>query len=52
MDPNNYWWNHGWRVAKGHSSRSCKMKKDKHHDGAIRTKTLGVSDINQDWVPA
>ena len=51
LDPTKYLWNHGWRVTKGHSSRSCKTKKDGYQYGTTRLNTLGESDNNKDWRP-
>eukprot|EP00804_Cyclotella_cryptica_P011595 CCRYP_012098-RA/>CCRYP_012098-RA protein AED:0.49 eAED:0.35 QI:0/0/0/1/1/1/2/0/275 len=39
-DPTEYCWTHGYQVAKGHSSATCKIIKEGHQIGATRTNTM------------
>jgi predicted RNase H-like nuclease (RuvC/YqgF family) len=36
-----YWWSHGYKVAKSHTSATCNMKKSGHQDAANKSNTMG-----------
>ncbi len=50
-DPTGYCWTHGFRVKKGHTSKSCKTRNDGHQDGATRQNTMGGNQHNIKWTP-
>ena len=40
-DPNGYCWTHGFKVKKGHSSKTCKSRGEGHKEDATRSNTMG-----------
>ena len=52
MDPNGYCWTHGYRVVRGHCSKTCTNKAEGHKDEATRQNPMGGSQRNKDWTPA
>lgn len=51
-DPNAYCWSCGYKVRKGHTSETCKRKKDGHTSAkckATRANTMGGSQENAGW---
>jgi hypothetical protein len=48
-EPGGYCWTHGYRVAAGHNSITCKGKADGHKDAATRANTMGGSMENKGW---
>ena len=52
MDPNGYCWTHGYRVVRGHCSKTCTNKAAGHKDEATRQNPMGGSQRNKDWVQA
>lgn len=44
-----YCWTHGYRVAKGHDSATCRNKADGHKDAATRANTMNGSTANKGW---
>ena len=51
MDPTGYCWTHGYRVVKGHNSKTCQSKASGHKDEATRADTMGGSQRNKSWTP-
>ena len=49
LDPNGYFWTHGWKVRKGHSSSTCSNQKPGHDTTAIRENIKGGSTYNKGW---
>ena len=52
LDPNGYCWTHGYRVVKGHTSKTCHTKAPGHQDEATRANTMGGSESNKSWKPS
>ena len=52
MDPEGYCWTHGYRVVRGHCSKSCTNKAAGHKDEATRQNPMGGSTRNKNWTPA
>ena len=50
-DPTGYCWTHGFKVKKGHTSKSCKTRNDGHQEGAIQQNTMGGNQSNVKWTP-
>jgi hypothetical protein len=50
-DPSGYCWTHGFKVKKGHTSKTCKTRSDGHQEGAIRHNIMGGSQANVKWTP-
>lgn len=48
-EPGGYCWTHGYRVAPGHNSATCKGKADGHKDAATRANTMNGSVENKGW---
>jgi hypothetical protein len=46
--PNNYFWNHGYKVANTHTSLSCNFPKQGHKKEATRTDNMGSSQANKE----
>ena len=40
-DPNGYCWTHGYNVAHGHDSKTCRNRDDKHKTEATRSNNMG-----------
>lgn len=51
IDPNGYCHTHGYKVVKGHNSRTCTHKGPQHKDDATRDNIMGGSTKNKDWSP-
>eukprot|EP00804_Cyclotella_cryptica_P020406 CCRYP_012624-RA/>CCRYP_012624-RA protein AED:0.67 eAED:0.42 QI:0/0/0/0.75/0/0/4/0/921 len=45
-DPSRYCWPHGFKVKKGHTSKTCKTRNDGHQEGAIRQNIMRGSQAN------
>eukprot|EP00804_Cyclotella_cryptica_P023498 CCRYP_012117-RA/>CCRYP_012117-RA protein AED:0.24 eAED:0.24 QI:0/0/0/1/0/0/3/0/464 len=45
-DPSGYCWTHGFKVKKGHTSKTCKTRSAGHQKGAIRQNIMGGSQAN------
>ena len=50
-DPSGYCWTDGFKVKKGHTSKTCKTRSDGHQEGAIRHNIMGGSQANVKWTP-
>ncbi|KAL7474812.1 hypothetical protein ACHAW6_000766 [Cyclotella cf. meneghiniana] len=50
-DPSGYCWTHGFKVKKGHTSKSCKTQAEGHQEGATHHNTMGGSQANIKWKP-
>ena len=50
-DPTGYCWSHGFRVMKGHNSKTCKTRAEGHKEEATRSNTMGGSNANKYWKP-
>lgn len=50
-DPNGYCWTHGFKVKKGHSSKTCKSRGEGHKEDATRSNTMDGSQANKNWNP-
>ena len=50
-DPTGYCWTHGFKVKKGHTSKSCKTRNDGHQEGTTRQNTTGGNQHNIKWTP-
>lgn len=48
-DPTGYCYTHGYKVTKGHTSKSCNRRCPDHKENATRTNTMGGSDKNKEW---
>jgi hypothetical protein len=48
-DPNGFFWTHGHKVKVGHSSTSCKCRKEGHNAATTHTDTKGGSNANKGW---
>jgi hypothetical protein len=46
--PNNYCWNHGYKVANTHTRLSCNFPKQGHNREATRTDNMGGSQANKE----
>lgn len=49
-DKEGYCWTHGYKVTKGHTSRTCDAPAMGHQCGATRKNTMNGSTCNKDWV--
>jgi hypothetical protein len=50
-DPAGYCWTHGFKVKKGHNSKTCKTRGAGHQEGATGHNTMGGSLANDKWTP-
>ena len=50
-DPAGYCWMHGFKVKKGHNSKTCKTRGEGHQEGATHHNTMGGSLANVKWAP-
>ena len=50
-DPSGYCWTHGFKVKKGHTSKTCKTHSDGHQEGVSRHTIMGGSQVNIKWSP-
>ena len=50
-DPRGYCWSHGYKVRKGHTSKTCFMHKPGHQEEETRDNIMGGSLSNKEWVP-
>lgn len=50
-DINGYCWTHGFKVKKGHTSKTCTQRAEGHQEKATRRNTMGGSDANKGWKP-
>jgi len=48
-DPNGYCWTHGYRVVRGHTSKSCTSRANGHQEAATRQDTMSGC---MTWKPA
>ena len=48
-DPDGYCWSHGFRVKRGHDSKTCYLRKNGHQEDATRTDNKGGVQYNKDW---
>ena len=48
LDPNCYYWTHGYCVGVGHNGATCTNKKDGHKDLATRANIMGGSTMNKE----
>lgn len=48
-DPTGYCHTHGYKVVKGHDSKTCNRCGRDHKEEATRANTMGGSDKNKDW---
>jgi hypothetical protein len=46
--PNNYCWNHGYKVANTHTRLSCNFPKQGHNREATRANNMGGSQANKE----
>ncbi|KAL7478776.1 hypothetical protein ACHAW6_004538 [Cyclotella cf. meneghiniana] len=49
-DPAGYCWTYGFKVKKGHNSKSCKTHGEGHQENAPQNNTMGGSKTNKHWV--
>eukprot|EP00970_Alexandrium_tamarense_P006376 scaffold1087_cov138-Alexandrium_tamarense.AAC.2 len=49
-DPSGYCWTHGYKVKKGHNSKTCKTRGDGHQESATRSNIMGGNEANKNWV--
>lgn len=49
FEPGGYCWTHGYKLKKGHSSSTCRKRKEGHVATATRGDTKGGSDKNKGW---
>ncbi len=50
--PGNYYWTHGHRIRKDHTSATCAAKATGHRDDATEANTLGGSEKDKGWYTA
>ncbi|KAL7475994.1 hypothetical protein ACHAW6_007122, partial [Cyclotella cf. meneghiniana] len=46
-DINGYCWTHGFKVKKGHTSKTCTQRAEGHQEKATRRNTMGGSEANK-----
>ena len=46
-DPAGYCWTHGYKVKKGHDSKTCKTRGDGHQESATRGNIMGGYEANK-----
>nr|ACA60896.1 gag protein [Thalassiosira pseudonana] len=49
-DPSGYCWTHGYKVKKGHNSKTCKTRGEGHQESATRSNIMGGNEANKNWV--
>ncbi len=49
-DPSGYCWTHGYKVKKGHNSKTCKTRGEGHQESATRSNIMGGNEANKTWV--
>jgi hypothetical protein len=49
-DPSGYCWSHGYKVKKGHNSKTCKTRGEGHQESATRSNIIGGNEANKTWV--
>ena len=47
LDPNGYYWSHGYNVSRGHNGASCYNTLPGHHSAATRADPMGGSNKNK-----
>eukprot|EP00804_Cyclotella_cryptica_P013782 CCRYP_016887-RA/>CCRYP_016887-RA protein AED:0.46 eAED:0.46 QI:0/-1/0/1/-1/1/1/0/128 len=50
-DLSGYCWTHSFKVKRGHNSKTCKARGDRHQEGAIQQNIMGGSQANIKWTP-
>ena len=48
-DPEGCCWTHGYKVRKGHTSRTCTTRAEGHQEKATCSNTMGGSNANKHW---
>jgi hypothetical protein len=46
---NNYWWNHGYKVGRTHTSLTCTTRNPGHKTEVTRADNMGGSQANNEW---
>jgi hypothetical protein len=49
-DPSGYCWTHGYKVKKGHNSKTCKTRGEGHQESATCSNIIGGNEANKTWV--
>ena len=49
LEKDGYCWSHGFKITKGHSSRTCKNQKSGHMTAATRDNTMDGKLYNKGW---
>jgi hypothetical protein len=44
----NYFWSHGYKVARTHTSQACMYPKEGHQREATKSNNMGGSQVNRD----
>jgi hypothetical protein len=44
----NYWWSHGYKVARTHTSQTCMYPNEGHQREATKANNMGGSQVNRD----
>jgi hypothetical protein len=44
----NYCWSYGYKVARSHTSQTCRYPKEGHQHDATKSNTMGGSQVNRD----